>query len=359
AMVVLVPEEVLRRTPSREHGIRRASERELRGFGAVLIQQASVLLRLPQTTCVSAVAIYQRFFFRRSFADFDARMAAAAAVLLASKVEETHRRLRDVVVVFHRLHMRSVIEGGKPAYAGRPTPATDPAGLDMLEMKQAIMAVERHMLQELGFAVSALLEHPHKYVLQFVKSLKRSTDFVLCELAQTSWNYLNDSMRTSLCCEYQPHQIATAAIFLAARKLGLKLPHNPPWWAVFDTEHEVMCRIARVICGLYRRPPPQFIHAQRRPLQFQSSPPPGTGCDTPGTPGLLRSPSDEGPGGVGSVGRFCMPSFSAGDGALDPARIAELLREDQASPRSRSRSRSPKPAAAKKRVVKLVVTRTR
>merc|ERR1719343_1183370 len=131
--------------------------------------------------------------------------------------------------------MRSLVDGERPCYSSRPTPALELSGCDCAEMKQAIIAVERQMLRDLGFAAATLLEHPHKYVLQFVKSLKRSVDFVVCELAQKAWNFLNDSVRTSLCCAYQPHQIATASIYLAARNLDVKLPEDPPWWAVFDT----------------------------------------------------------------------------------------------------------------------------
>eukprot|EP00930_Biecheleria_cincta_P071508 TRINITY_DN59000_c0_g1_i1.p1 TRINITY_DN59000_c0_g1~~TRINITY_DN59000_c0_g1_i1.p1 ORF type:complete len:378 (+),score=44.62 TRINITY_DN59000_c0_g1_i1:74-1207(+) len=351
-MVVLVPDDVLRSTPSHEDGIRRSTERELRAFGAVLIQRASVLLRLTQTTCVSAAAVFQRFYFRRSFAEFDVRISAAAALLLACKLEETQRRLKDIVVVFLRLHMRSLGEDGNPTYSGRPTPAVDLAGREASEMKQAIIHTERHMLQELGFALGALLEHPHKYVLQFVKSLKRNTDFVLCELAQTAWNYLNDAARTPLCCQYQPHQIATASIFLAARKLGLKLPKSPPWWTVFDTEFEEMRRIAQIIAALYRRPPPQFVSVARKTTQqLQGSP----------SESLVWSPSDEGTGiavGCSMVGQVGFRTYGSADQGLDPTRIAEMLSEEQASAeggrqtsptaggsgaveKTRSRSRSP------------------
>ena len=36
---------------------------------------------------------------------------------------------------------------------------------------------------------------------------------------------------------HQPPQLATAAIYLAAREVGIKLP-EVEWWEVFDTERE-------------------------------------------------------------------------------------------------------------------------
>ena len=36
---------------------------------------------------------------------------------------------------------------------------------------------------------------------------------------------------------HQPPQLATAAIYLAAKKVGVKLP-DVEWWGVFDTDRE-------------------------------------------------------------------------------------------------------------------------
>lgn len=340
-MIILVPKEVLQRTPSREDGIRQSIERRARAFGVELIQRATILLRLPQTTGVSAAAILQRFYFRRSLADFDVRVAAPAALLLACKLEETHRSLRDIVLVFHRLRMRRFGEDNTAVYAGIPTPALEPGSSDAAQMKQAVISTERHMLRELGFAVASILEHPHKYVLQFVKSLKKSTDWVLCELAQAAWNYLNDSMRTVLCCEYQPHEIASASIYLAARKLGVKFPQEPPWWTVFDTEQDTLRRIAGTIVALYTRRP--MSEAEVSTLVLVP-----TLVDyrvPPVTPLPLPSPlSDEGPGGAASeTGSARAPPLSAA--AEDPSAAAAIAVgaaggvEPAKAPRDRSRSR--------------------
>lgn len=250
----------------------RAAEAELRIYGVELIQRAAALLRLPQTTTASAAVVFQRFYFRRSLVEFDARVTAMAALLLATKLEETHRRLRDVVRVFHTMHLRTAAsddEGDLVPFAGGPTPALDPKSSE--EMKRSVISTERQILQELGFAVAGLLEHPHKYVLQFVKSLRKSVDGQVRELAQSAWNYLNDSMRTTVCCAYQPHQIATAGIFLAARTLSVKLPKEPPWWAAFDTEPRDFLRIARKIVELYRMPQARYVSLLRRPAPSPQS----------------------------------------------------------------------------------------
>ena len=39
-------------------------------------------------------------------ADFDVRVAAAGALLLASKLQGNERRLKHIIQVFYRLHLR-------------------------------------------------------------------------------------------------------------------------------------------------------------------------------------------------------------------------------------------------------------
>mmetsp|Transcript_12723 Transcript_12723/g.28120 ORF Transcript_12723/g.28120 Transcript_12723/m.28120 type:complete len:381 (+) Transcript_12723:96-1238(+) len=326
-MDLRVPREILRRTPSRRDGVPRETEAQLRIFGAELIQRAATLLRLRQVTSVSAAAVFQRFYFRRSFAEFDARVAAAASLLLACKLEETPRRLRDVVLIFYRLRQRSTLSKEESCASFSPlieaTPATPlEGGREVLELKQEVICMERHILRELGFAVSLLLEHPHKYVIQFIKSMVRSPDWLVAELSQTAWNYLNDSMRTVLCCRFLPHEIAAAGIFLAARVKQVKLPSEPPWWELFDTKLEDLKHIARTILRLYRRPRARYIAVCGKNSAMLGE------LATPfaDTPGPLRSPSPDGAAPGGGSG------LAVGEAALDQSRIDEMLREQGAAP---------------------------
>lgn len=302
-----VPAEVLHCTPSEVDGISRDTEEELRAFGVVLLQRASLLLRLPQQTCVTASSVLQRFFFRRSLADFDVRITAAASLLLACKLQGSDRRLKQIIPIFYRLHLRSLED---PVHHRRPLPNLDMRGRDALEMKQAIISVEQQILSELGFGASLLRETPHRHMLHFLRSSALNVFSTRVELVQSAWNFLNDSACSSLCCEYQPHEIATASIFLAADQLQIQLPSRPPWWNACYTRYEDMMQIAKSMNALYRRPfPPRWHPVQRKDAEV---------------PGCLRSPETEEPSPT----------------ALSP---------------EASRSRSPKPAP--KRVVRLTVGR--
>eukprot|EP00435_Cladocopium_sp_Y103_P012084 s1898_g3.t1 len=302
-----VPAEVLHCTPSEVDGISRDTEEELRAFGVVLLQRATLLLRLPQQTSITASSVLQRFFFRRSLADFDVRITAAASLLLACKLQGSDRRLKQIIPIFYRLHLRSLED---PVYHRRPLPSLDMRGRDALEMKQAIISVEQQILSELGFGASLLRETPHRHMLHFLRSGALNVFSTRVDLVQSAWNFLNDSACSTLCCEYQPHEIATACIFLAADKLQIQLPSRPPWWNACYTRYEDMMQIAKSMNALYRRPFPRWHPVRRKEAEV---------------PGCLRSPETE-----------------------EPSPTAH-------SPREASRSRSPKPAP--KRVVRLTVGR--
>ena len=56
--------------------------------------------------------------------------------------------------------------------------------------KNELITMERYLLKELGFSMYNSMDHPHKYILYFIKLLGGNN-----QLAQCSWNYLNDSLR--------------------------------------------------------------------------------------------------------------------------------------------------------------------
>ena len=61
------------------------------------------------------------------------------------------------------------------------------------EFRAELVRCERYVLRELGFMVSQILVHPHRFILHYIHALFKSTPQVetnrLCQLA---WGYLND-----------------------------------------------------------------------------------------------------------------------------------------------------------------------
>jgi hypothetical protein len=58
-------------------------------------------------------------------------------------------------------------------------------------------------------------------------------------LAQRAYAHLNSALLSPqfLYLTHQPPSLATAAIYLAAKEVGVKLP-GEQWWEVFDTDRE-------------------------------------------------------------------------------------------------------------------------
>ncbi|XP_032117962.1 cyclin-L2 isoform X1 [Sapajus apella] len=81
-------------------------------------------------------------------------------------------------------------------------------------------------------------------------------------LVQTSWNYMNDSLRTDVFVRFQPESIACACIYLAARTLEIPLPNRPHWFLLFGATEEEIKEICLKILQLYARKKVDLTHLE-------------------------------------------------------------------------------------------------
>lgn len=103
---LFVPVEVLHASPSVRAGMAASLELTYKLFAAELVQEMGVLLRLPQVVMATAQTLLHRFYYRKSLTQFDAHKIAMASVFLAAKVEETPRRMRDILNVGYYAKLR-------------------------------------------------------------------------------------------------------------------------------------------------------------------------------------------------------------------------------------------------------------
>lgn len=237
----LIPAETLSSSPSRQDGVDASTELAQRIWGCELIEEAGILLRLPQVVMCTAQNLLHRFYYRKSLTRFDSLVVAMGCFFLACKIEENPKRIRELIYVFHyvwRCRDRSKkgsLELGGPRYNG---------------WKAEIVKIERHILKELGFSFY-VIEHPHKFILFYVKILALDHDR---NFAQIAWNYLNDVMRLDFCLRYRSEVVACAAIFMAARDRAVKLPVDPVcWWDVFHVDKAQLDDVVSGIVQLYNR----------------------------------------------------------------------------------------------------------
>jgi hypothetical protein len=100
-----------------------------------------------------------------------------------------------------------------------------------------LFTVEQRILRTLGFNVHVNL--PYTLCVTYLQALDVFTHPRASELAKLANAYLNTALLSPqlLFLTHQPPQLATAAIYLAAREVGIKLP-EVEWWEVFDTDRE-------------------------------------------------------------------------------------------------------------------------
>eukprot|EP00826_Nyctotherus_ovalis_P039443 TRINITY_DN3795_c0_g2_i2.p1 TRINITY_DN3795_c0_g2~~TRINITY_DN3795_c0_g2_i2.p1 ORF type:complete len:365 (-),score=108.97 TRINITY_DN3795_c0_g2_i2:77-1171(-) len=234
---VLVPLDVIR--PSEFDGLSLQEESNLRLFACELVQEAGIMLKLPQVTIATAMELLHRLFFRCSFVRVSLFNAAGACLFLATKLEETPKKIRDVISVLdHLIKLK------------RRTPSPVPVlNLDSDEfalLRKQLVKTERLLLRELGFALTHLTVKPYKYLYYYLKVLKLDREF-----AQTAWNYINDVYRTAVCVSFPPHVLAVTAIYLSSHALNVGLP-EVEWWLAFDCCLEDIEDVAAEILSLYQ-----------------------------------------------------------------------------------------------------------
>ena len=241
-----VTEDQAQNTPSRADNISAAVEKNLRSYGSELMQEAAILLKLPQVAVSTGSVLFHRFYSRVSLKAFSVKVYAMACLYLGSKCEEEQRKMRQFIAIFQNIMQRR--EGGALRYF-------DVTSTAYMEAKAELTKAERVVLRELGFTVH--VEHPHKFITSFMNFLGLQNHSALM---QSAWSLMNDSLRTDLCVRLKPEAIACGCIFMAARKLNHPLPTNPtPWWHVFDVTIKHISLVTVETLSLYTNPRCEFV----------------------------------------------------------------------------------------------------
>jgi cyclin T len=103
---------------------------------------------------------------------------ATACLFLAGKVEETPKKLRDVLAATFKLRNNGIeLRQDSHQYA---------------ELKERVLVAERVLLQAISFDLS--IDHPFRHIVSFIKSLPKDSlpKDKQQNFAQVSWNFCND-----------------------------------------------------------------------------------------------------------------------------------------------------------------------
>lgn len=98
--------------------------------------------------------------------------------------------------------------------------------------------MERILLKTIKFDLQ--VDHPYRFLIEYAKSLKSNGTTPKEQVVQKAWNFINDSLETTLCLQWEPEVIAVAMMYLACKisKYDVidwkgRSPEQQKWWDMF------------------------------------------------------------------------------------------------------------------------------
>ena len=200
----LFPRSLLADSPSSRDGVTEREEYEIRRKTCMFVEKCAMRFKpaMPKLTIATAQVFFHRFFSRQSFKAHERLLIAMACLHLAGKVEEAPRKLSMVAQVYHVTRNK----GARPL---------DQKGEEFQKLKEQILIAERVLLHTIAFDLD--IDHPHPHIVQLVTRVRVSDKAKNKELVQSAWHFVNDSLRTNLCLQHEPRDIACAAVYLAGK----------------------------------------------------------------------------------------------------------------------------------------------
>ncbi|KAH8367495.1 hypothetical protein KR084_005243 [Drosophila pseudotakahashii] len=230
----------LRETPSILDGISFETERRYRKEGARFIMECGTKMGLGHNTMATGVVYFHRFYMFHSFRSFPRYVTACCCLFFAGKVEETPKKCRDIIKT-----ARGILNDNYFYSFGE-----DP--------KEEVMTLERILLQTIKFDLQ--VEHPYTFLLKYAKCFKGDQQ-KLQKMVQMAWNFVNDSLSTVVCLQWEPEIIAVALIHLASKLSKFTVqdwegrqPQHQRWWDMFvsDVTMEILEDICHQVLDLYQ-----------------------------------------------------------------------------------------------------------
>ncbi|KAL2107265.1 hypothetical protein VUR80DRAFT_5451 [Thermomyces stellatus] len=201
-----------------------------------LTQAAGILLELPQSVTAQANVILARYWVSAPLGEFEFSDLSAAAIYVVSKDSPSPRSPRDLCSVYTYLcSSSSSFFKSEPPPRGHPSSYCPSEG-SYASFHSRLIEAEASMLHALGYDTTVALPHPlavtYLQALDFAGKPRK-------EITSRAVAYLNTALLSPqvLYLTHQPGELATAAIFLAARDVGAGMPPEP-WWELFDVDRE-------------------------------------------------------------------------------------------------------------------------
>ncbi|KAI4142873.1 MAG: hypothetical protein L6R39_004788 [Caloplaca ligustica] len=252
--------EQLSTSSSSLNGVPAELESSIRLAGLEITQTAGILLQLPQEIIVQAMVLFTRFYLGPEGGSYRTNSAkvglssltldnsvltsrskdvSAASLYMAAKLSANPQTPRSVCNVYAYL----MSEPTRRAFPKAPT--NDPESYYLSEgnyhaFRAIVLQTEIIVLRTLSFDVKTVV--PHHLALTYLQTLgvlPSPPSSKSRTLAARTLGYLNVALLSPqlLYVIFQPTALAVAAIYLASREAGVKLP-STEWWEVYDVDRE-------------------------------------------------------------------------------------------------------------------------
>ncbi|KAH7138975.1 cyclin-like protein [Dendryphion nanum] len=221
-------------------GIPADLEDSIRFAGIRLTQAAGILLRLPQEVIAHAIIVFSRFWVGPeggSLAEHSAEHISAGSLYLAAKLSAFAKSARSIVNVYSYLKTLPSTFYSTEDLQHKNVEDYYVSPGTYITRRAMLYSTEQQILKVLGFQLQVAL--PYTLCITYLQALDVFTHPRASELAKKAIAYLNTALLSPqlLYLTHQPPSLATAAIYLAAKEVGVKLP-DVEWWEVFDTDRE-------------------------------------------------------------------------------------------------------------------------
>lgn len=221
-------------------------------FACDIIQNAGILLKLPQVAMTTAEILLHRVYqtAEYTFDKYPIDITSMAALFLAAKIEEYPRKAREVIDVFTytistKLEKEMTLNFNEHE-----------------RIREELITAERKLLKTLGF--NLLSSYPHKILVNYYHAIVHALDpehNVWKErdnqkLLQRAWNYCNDCLRIDVFIKYSKEVVACACIQLACEDLQMLFPKSTngrEWYLLFVENESEVNDAMKMIRSLYKR----------------------------------------------------------------------------------------------------------
>lgn len=173
---------------------------------------------------------------------------SAASIYMTAKISFQPQSPRSVLNVYaYLLSPTSPLRIPSEGTAEKEKEKPDPKSYSLPETsyhsaRTTLLQTESILLRSISFSTHVIL--PHHLALTYLQTLAAlppTPTTTSTALASRTLAHLNTALFSPqlLYLTHQPPALAVAAIYLAAREVGVKLP-GLEWWEVFDVDRETL-----------------------------------------------------------------------------------------------------------------------